>query len=269
MDGLLQNSVLVAFLLTAFAGLSTGIGGITVFASRQGNRAFLSGSLGFSAGVMIYVSFVELFTGAHELLTGELGETGGAWATAASFFGGVFLIALIDFFVPKHANPHDPVLTAGGATFQDRLHLTRVGLLTALAIGLHNFPEGAATFFAALSDPQLGVSIAIAIAIHNIPEGISIAVPIYAATGNRAKAFWYSFLSGVSEPAGALIAYAILRTILSPLTLGIAFASVAGIMVFVSLDTLIPNAKRYAEGHESVYGLIGGMAVMAISLLLL
>lgn len=144
----------------------------------------------------------------------------------------------------------------------------RMGVLTALAIGIHNFPEGMATFVAALADPAIGVAITVAIAVHNIPEGISISIPVYFATGSKKKAFWLSFLSGASEPVGALIGYAILRPFFSETVFGILFASVAGIMVFVSLDELLPAAREYGEGHMAIYGLIGGMAVMALSLLL-
>jgi ZIP family zinc transporter len=144
----------------------------------------------------------------------------------------------------------------------------RMGIFTALAIAIHNFPEGLATFFGVLQDPAVGIAITVAIAIHNIPEGISVAVPIYFATGSRRRAFWLSFLSGVSEPVGAIIGYTILRPFFSPTVFGVLFASVAGIMVFVSLDELLPTAKEYGRGHVAIYGLIVGMAVMALSLLL-
>ena len=144
-----------------------------------------------------------------------------------------------------------------------------MGLLTALAIGIHNFPEGLATFTAALDDATLGVAIAVAIAIHNIPEGIAVSVPIYQATGNRKKAFYLSFLSGLAEPVGALIGYLILMPFISPGVLGAVFAIVAGIMVFISLDELLPAAREWGEHHISIYGVISGMAIMALSLILL
>jgi ZIP family zinc transporter len=141
-------------------------------------------------------------------------------------------------------------------------------LFTALAIGIHNFPEGLATFTAALTDPGIGIAIAVAIAIHNIPEGIAVSIPIYYATGNRKKAFLLSFLSGLAEPVGALVGYLILMPFLSPVVFGVLFAAVAGIMVFISLDELLPSAREYGEHHLSIYGLIAGMLVMAISLLM-
>ena len=146
--------------------------------------------------------------------------------------------------------------------------LMRMGLFTALAIAIHNFPEGLATFIAALDDPSLGIAIAVAIAIHNIPEGIAVSVPIYYATGNKKKAFWYSFSSGLAEPVGALIGFLILMPFLSPLIFGLIFAGVAGIMVFISIDELLPAAQEFGEHHLSIYGLIAGMMLMAFSLLM-
>jgi ZIP family zinc transporter len=151
---------------------------------------------------------------------------------------------------------------------QKNKKLMRMGLFTALAIAIHNFPEGLATFTSAITDPSLGIAIAVAIAIHNIPEGIAVSVPIYYATGNKKKAFWYSFSSGLAEPVGAIVGYLILLPFMGPQVFGILFAGVAGIMVFISLDELLPSAREYGEHHLSIYGLIAGMAVMAVSLLM-
>jgi ZIP family zinc transporter len=264
-----DNNVLIAFALTAFAGLSTGIGSAIALFAKRTNRAFLAASLGFSAGVMIYVSFVELFPVANDFLSEAYGPSNGAWVTAAAFFAGMLLTALIDFVVPSYENPHEAGLVEEIGGHTELRHLERVGLMTALAIGIHNFPEGLATFFAALPSLAAGIPVAVAIALHNIPEGISVSVPMYYATGSRKKAFAYSFLSGLSEPVGALVGYLILRPFISDSLMGFVFAAVAGIMVFISLDQLIPNAKKYGEGHPSVYGLIAGMAIMAVSLLAL
>lgn len=267
----MEQNVLLAFLLTLFAGLSTGIGSALAFFAKRTNTRFLSLALGFSAGVMIYVSFIEIVPKARDALIAAVGPVRGTWYTVLAFFGGILLIGLIDRLVPSFENPHEVrnVEEMGGAgnPSQDP-GLLRMGLFTALAIGIHNFPEGLATFAAALADPSMGISIAIAIAIHNIPEGISVSVPIYYATGSRKKAFYYSFLSGVSEPLGALIGYAILYRFFSDQVFGILFAMVAGIMVFISLDELLPAAQKYGEHHLSIYGLVLGMAVMALSLLL-
>jgi len=143
-----------------------------------------------------------------------------------------------------------------------------MGFFSALAIGIHNFPEGLATFAAALKDPTLGVGIAIAIAIHNIPEGIAVSAPIYYATGSRKKAFVWSFVSGLAEPVGALVGYLLLYNLFTDITFGILFGAVGGIMVYISLDELLPSAEEYGHHHVAIYGLLGGMAVMALSLLL-
>ena len=266
-----NENVLIAFGLTLFAGLATGIGSALAFFAKRTNAKFLSVALGFSAGVMIYVSFVEIFIKAKDSLVAALGSTPGTWLTVAAFFGGILLIGIIDKLVPSFENPHEIRNTEemGDQSESDKnLKLLRMGMFTALAIAIHNFPEGLATFAAALTDPALGVSIAVAIAIHNIPEGISVSVPIYYATGSKKKAFYYSFLSGVAEPIGALIGYLILLNFFSDLVFGILFAGVAGIMVFISLDELLPSAQKYGEHHLSIYGLILGMSVMALSLLL-
>lgn len=263
------QSILIAFGLTLFAGLSTGIGSAIAFFAKRTNTKFLSVSLGFSAGVMIYVSFVEIFQKAKDSLTIPLGEVGGTTLTVISFFCGMFLIAIIDKFIPSVENPHEiHSLEELTQTPARNKKLMRMGILTALAIGIHNFPEGLATFTAALTDPKLGVAIAVAIAIHNIPEGIAVSIPIFFATGDKRKAFRLSFLSGLAEPVGAIVGYLIILPFLTPLTFGILFAGVAGIMVFISLDELLPAAREYGEHHLSIYGLVGGMVVMAVSLLM-
>ncbi|MEX1377846.1 MAG: zinc transporter ZupT [Eubacteriales bacterium] len=267
------NKVIFALGLTVFAGLSTGIGSVIAFFAKRTNTKFLSVALGFSAGVMIYVSMIEIFVKAKDSLVSAIGEVSGNWITVASFFGGILLIALIDKLVPSLENPHEArsiedMQDATDKTVADTKKLMNTGLYVALAIAIHNFPEGIATFAAAINDPTLGIAIAAAIAIHNIPEGIAVSVPIYFATGNKKKAFWYSFLSGVSEPVGAVLAYMILMPFLNDVIFGILFASVAGIMVFIALDELLPASRAYGESHLSLYGLLSGMAIMALSLLL-
>lgn len=267
------TTIWFAFGLTLFAGLSTGIGSAMAFFAKRTNTRFLSLALGFSAGVMIYVSFVEIFFKAREELTDFMGDKPGTWVTVAAFFGGMLLIALIDRFIPKGENPHEINLIEN-MTEEQRAQkkrekkLMRMGMMTGVAIAIHNFPEGLATFTAAMADPNLGIAIAVAIAIHNIPEGIAISVPIYYATGSRRKAFKYSFLSGLAEPIGAIVGFMLLMPFMGPLLFGIVFASVAGIMVFISLDELLPAAREYGEHHLSIYGMFGGMVVMAMSLLL-
>ena len=265
-----MDNVIFAFMITLFAGLATGIGSLIAFLAKNTNKKFLSVSLGFSAGVMIYVSMVEIFVKAKDSLILARGEKLGSWLTVIAFFGGMLLIAIIDKFVPSGENPHEvrSIPSQEDEEERNRRGLLRTGLFTALAIAIHNFPEGLATFVSALSDMKIAIPIAVAIAIHNIPEGISVSVPIYYATGDKKKAFMYSFLSGMAEPVGALVGYFLLRNFFNDLSFGIIFAMVAGIMVFISLDELLPAAKEYGEHHLSIYGLILGMIVMAVSLLL-
>lgn len=392
--------VLFAFGLTLLAGVSTGIGSLFAFFTKRNNQKFLAVTLGFSAGVMIYVSMIEIFQKAQTSISGEVGSYAGSWITVGAFFLGIVFIAMLDKFLPKEkdvyqlsgnrqkkqylkklqhsniinknskykinnillkqkknhklyklyninnvkiinekisyiklnrkiSNKKISNITIADKTITDRTitdkiknkikknkttlrkqdnkkilkskynlkanhllikknninfdnqyntltftqskkqqKLLRMGIFTALAISIHNFPEGLATFMSALQDPQIAVAVAIAIAIHNIPEGIAVAMPIYYATGNRKKAFLFSFLSGLTEPIGALIGYLIFLPIMSDLVFGIVFASVAGIMVFISLDELLPASREYGKPYLSMYGLIGGMLIMALSLLL-
>lgn len=284
--------------LTVFAGMATAIGSAIAFMAKRTNYRFLSIATGFSAGVMLYVSFVEIFVKGGDALVESFGDPMGHWINAASFFGGMALIGIIDALIPHAENPHEIHSEAESAPLHDpnaplpdpehqhddcvpgahRHHnkkLMRMGLFTALAIAIHNFPEGLATFLAALEDPSLGIPIAIAIALHNIPEGISVSVPIFYATGDRKKAFLYSALSGLAEPVGAIIAYAGIRLFVADggaipsHVMGILFGGVAGIMVYISLDELLPTSRAYGKGHDSLFGLVAGMAVMALSLLLM
>lgn len=275
-----MDSALFAFLLTLFAGLSTGIGSLIALLARRTNTRFLAVSLGFSAGVMIYVSMIEIFAEARNSLSAALGAEVGGWATAGAFFAGMLVIALIDNLIPSGENPHEVKkvesfidengreVCAVPQARDSKAKLLRTGLFTALAVGIHNFPEGLATFVSGLQETSVAVPIAVAIAIHNIPEGVAVSVPVFFSTGSRRKAFLFSFLSGLSEPAGALIGYAVLMPFMGDLLFGIVFAMVAGIMVFISLDELLPSAREYGEHHLSIYGLIAGMMVMAASLLL-
>ncbi len=262
------HNVLLAFALTTFAGLATGIGSSLAFFAKRTNKKLLSFALGFSAGVMIYVSLVAILPKARDSLAALHGEVRGTWFAVLAFFGGMIFIMIIDLLIPAHEHPHGPYSDDVKQPNPAEKRLLRMGIFTALAIAIHNFPEGLATFTAALQNPALGISIAIAIAIHNIPEGVSVSIPIFYATGSRKKAFWVSFLSGVTEPLGAIIGYTVLRPLFSPNTFGIVFASVGGIMVYVSLDELLPAAREYSTGHLGIIGIMAGMAVMAVSLLL-
>jgi zinc transporter, ZIP family len=262
---------LTALTLSTLAGLSTGIGSAIALFAKKTSKRFLSTSLGFSAGVMIYVSLVEMFNVAKADLTVQFGPAKGYWMTAIAFFAGVFIIAIIDKLIPSMDNPHEmqsvEAIDYPGAMTEYR-GLYRTGLFTAAAITLHNFPEGLATFASAMKDLRIGVPIAIAIAIHNIPEGIAVSVPIYYATGSHKKAFWLSFLSGLVEPISGVIGYVILMHVLNSVISSVILAASAGIMVFISVDELLPAAEKYGKHHYAVYGFIAGMITMALSLIM-
>jgi ZIP family zinc transporter len=262
---MISSPVVTALTLTLLAGLATGIGSALALLAHRTNTRFLSAALGFSAGVMVYVSFVEILAQARESLGAELGARSGAWVTFAAFFGGIVLSGLIDRLVPQAENPHE-VHRVEEMQWRPNAHLMRMGLFSAGAIALHNFPEGIATFVASLQDPKLGAGIAAAVALHNIPEGIAVAVPVFYATGSRTKAFSWSFLSGLSEPLGAVVAWTALANVGGVVLEGVLFAAVAGVMVFISFDELLPTAREYGEPHLAVYGLTAGMAVMAATL---
>ncbi len=262
-----MKTILFAFALTLFAGLSTGVGSIIVFKVKEINTKFLSYILGFSAGVMIYVSFVELLFVARSELSAIYSIKQANIYVTLGFFGGMILTALIDKVIPEEKNPHE--FHEVDKESLKKKNLLRTGIVTAFALALHNFPEGFATFASGIQDPQLGIGIAVAVAIHNIPEGIAVAIPIFYATGNKKKAFTYSFLSGLAEPIGAVVGFIFLRTIMTDTIFAVVFAGVAGMMVFVSLDELLPSAEKYGQHHYSIYGVVTGMAVMAISLIII
>jgi ZIP family zinc transporter len=264
------NAVLIAFGLTLLAGLSTGLGASIAFFFRRTNIRMLSLALGFSAGVMLYVSFLDILPQASGMLAEELGQAA-AYYMPVAFFAGIATIVIIDRLVPEYENPHEfrnirPVHKLDRNLCQK---LMRTGYLVAIAIAIHNFPEGIATFAGALVDLKVGIAIALAIALHNIPEGIAVSMPIYCATGKKRKAFFWSFASGLAEPLGALLGYFLLIQFFGPVMLGMLFAFVAGIMVFISLDELLPAAREFGNHHLSIYGLILGMAVMALSMILI
>ncbi len=286
-----MENLLLAFLFTTIAGLSTGIGAAFAFVTREVNLRFLSFCTGLSAGVMLYVAFMEILPhGISEVERHGMGASLANFLGTIAFFGGIAFIFAIDRLVPDETNPHEPHpaeayeplhhadKVQGGSQLsqQKARHLLRTGLFTALAITIHNFPEGLATFLTALEDPSIGVAVTIAIALHNIPEGISVSIPIYYATGSRWRAFFYACMSGFAEPIGALLLWGTLalvyqQVVFTPpaLLIGLVSAGVAGIMVFISLDELLPTSRAYGKGHDSIYGVVLGMILMAASLLVL
>lgn len=281
-----EGNFINALLLTLVAGLATGVGGAIIMFVKRFSPKVLSAALGFSAGVMIFISLVELFPESRHSLSLLFGERLGMLYTLLAFFGGMGVIALIDHLVPSYENPHevnqltievhnnavglDNSLPDSTPTPENKesKKLLRLGLLSSLVIAVHNFPEGLATFVTAMEEPSLGLSIAFAIALHNIPEGIAVAIPIYYATKRRGKAVWNATLSGLAEPLGGIVGFVLLSRLLSDSFLGIILASVAGIMVYISLDELLPTAENYGAHHIAIIGVITGMAFMGFGMML-
>lgn len=256
----------IALLMTFLAGLTTVVGGCFTFFIKRTNIRALSIGLGFSAGVMIFLSFTEIIKNANDLLI-KFFPQNSEWMVLGGFALGIITAILIDYFMPDHIE-EDLFCTQDQCDHKHH-RIRRAGILTAIAISVHNFPEGMATFFVTTQNLTLGFSVAMAIAIHNIPEGIAVALPIYHATGKKRLAIWYTFLSGISEPIGALLALFALHYFLPQAAIGFLFASVAGIMVYISFDTILPLSREYGDGHYSVLGIISGIFFIWTSLLLL
>lgn len=260
----MDDNVLIAFGICFLAALATILGSVVLFNVKEQNPRLLSFGLSFAGGAMVYISLVEIFVKSQMAFSAEhIDKTAYTIATLA-FFCGVGLIAALDHLFP---NPHEGL---DKHDFEDnsRKHVARVGIMAAIAITAHNFPEGMATFFATLDDPTVGLPLAVAIAIHNIPEGVSIAIPVYFATNSKVKAIGACAISAMAEPIGAAIGYFALQTLLTQSVYGWIFGIIAGVMVFLALDELLPAAKKYAKGHETVYGMIAGMGAIALSLVL-
>lgn len=260
-----MSAVALAFLVCTAAALATMIGSAVIIRTKMDNPRLLSFGLAFAGGAMVYVSLAEIFVKSIDAFSQSYGDKGGYQAATIAFFVGVLLLVVLDRALP---NPH-AMLEREGARKNDPRYLRRMGLMAALAITAHNIPEGMATFFATLDDAGVGISLAVAIALHNIPEGVSIAIPVYYATKSRWMAFGAVSVSALAEPFGAVLGYLVLAPYLSQTVYGAVFGVIAGAMVFLALDELLPAAKKYSKGHETAYGLVLGMAVMAFSLVLL
>ncbi len=261
------GSVAGALLLTTLAGAATVLGAAAAFFTRRTNTRALSVALGLSGGVMVYISFVELLAGANRELREVFGGAPGAFISMGAFFGGMLLAAVIDRLVPEPVNPHETRSVEDmELPHADFRPLRRAGFRFAAAIAIHKFPEGLAVFAASLGGLELGIPVALAMALHNIPEGLAVSVPVYYATGSRKRAFLCASLTGLADPAGALLGYLILAPFLDGTVLNMIYAAVAGVMVFVTFDGLLPMAHKYGESHWSLYGLIAGMFLMALGL---
>lgn len=262
----LPNNYQLGLWITFLAGMATVLGGCLTFFIKKDNLKSLSFGLGLSAGVMIFIGLTEVLKDSGELLSQYFPDNY-AWIVFAGFFIGVFVAVLIDWLMPDHIE--EDLFANKDDCIPDKHRIKRAGILVAIAISLHNFPEGLSTFFMTTQDVALGISVAIAIAIHNIPAGIAIALPIYHATGKKRLAILYSFLSGISELVGALIGLVLLQTVMPQMAVGFIFATVAGILIYISFDTILPLSREYGDGHYSVFGVMTGMFVMWLSLLMM
>ncbi|MFA6432048.1 MAG: zinc transporter ZupT [Candidatus Margulisiibacteriota bacterium] len=253
----MQNPIFIGLVLSLFAGLATTIGALIALLVKKTDFKILALALGFSAGVMFYISFVELL--------GQSINHIGMLSANIAFFLGILLIYLIDVLIP-HEYIAECIPHAKEAHLKP---LIKTGVMTTIGISIHNLAEGAAVFVGTIHSIGIGIFLAIAIAIHNIPEGISVSLPIYCATGSRKKAFWFSFFSGITEPIGALLAVLFLWPFLTPFFVNWLLAFVGGIMVYISFDELLPAANKYGEEHVVGLGIILGMLVMAASIVML
>lgn len=248
-----MNTITIPLLLSFLAGISTVLGGFIFLFVKDFKKSYLSFFLGMSAGAMVYISFMELLPEAITTLGFLISNT--------TFFLGMICIGIIDFIAPHHYNNY---CLKNGIKY-NKLMLTSYMIVASIAI--HNFPEGIAVFMSSLGNMRFGILIAFATAIHNIPEGVAVAIPIYYATKSKMKALRYSFVAGIAEPIGAIIAYLLLRPYLSPIFLSYIFAFVAGIMVYISFDELLPTCFKNGEGHTAIAGIITGMGIMTLSLI--
>ena len=264
MDTIMSAQVLLAFTVTLLAGLATVVGGALVIFTKKPSYRFLSFGLAFAAGAMVYVALTEILNKSIASFSQFADEKMGFALGTLAFLVGIGIVLLLDRFVP---NPHQTLEKQQAASKQQQ-QLMRTGLLTLFAITAHNLPEGLATFFATLESPSLGAPLAVAIAIHNIPEGVAIALPVYMATQSRRLALGASFISGLAEPVGAALGYFILAPFMNDAVYGAIFGVIGGVMVYLALDELLPTAKKFSQGHETVYGLVTGMASLATSLVI-
>ena len=286
-----MEPILTALLLSLIAGLSTTIGSFIAFFLGKPSNKVISFIMGFSAGVMILVSFVELLQ--------EGINTNGMLLGTMFFLLGMGIMFLIDMGVSHYYEFEDDAYLEKDSELsynhrhhgkdgpkhdlkhgQQRRHqhrhhspqqnqLRKTSLLVALGVFIHNFPEGMATFIGTLKEFELGLLITIAIALHNVPEGIAVAATVSSSSDSKVKPFLWSFMSGISEPLGALTVGFFLFPFISNELLGAMLSVVGGFMVYISLDELLPMSRSLGKEHLSILGICAGMFVMSISLAML
>ncbi len=254
-------NLIFAFSLTVFSALCAVIGGIFGVTYKQNNtNKFLSLALGFSSGIMLYLSFIEILGEGRELLTGSQGQMKGEVYVLLSFFGGMFVVALLDKLLPENESCE----IGDGQSC-----LLQTGIISAIAVGIHNVPEGFAIFASGLESMKIGIATAVALGIHNLAIGMAISIPIYLATKNKKKAIAFTSVSALLSPIGAILGYVLFGKFINDTLFGIILSAVAGIMIYISLDEVLPTAEKYGEHHHVIYGIIGGMAVIALTILVL
>ena len=278
----MENNFVIAFVFATIAGLSTVIGGFVTFFIKGNSLKYLSFGLGLSAGVMLFISLVDLYPHSLEMIKEQIGNHF-AWLSILFFGLGMLTAVLIDYFVPDHLQTSMFTKQIGAnETHTDSTDcvenenavisigkIKRAGIITAIVVAIHNLPEGLATFTMTTQNVMLGAGIVFAISIHNIPEGMAISIPVYQATHSKRKAFLYSFLSGMAEPIGGVVGYLIIKALFPDLCVGFLFALVAGIMTYISIDTLLPLSRDYDTGHYSVSGIVLGLLTMGTALIFL
>lgn len=266
----MSDNVFATFFITFLAGASTAIGAALTFVIKRDDFRWLALGMSFSAGVMLYLSFMDILPISFSQIAGDgadwLGigvEKTSKIAGMAAFFLGAAAAALIDAFIPSHVHS-DMLSAASQEPSQKGGRLNRMAVITAVAISIHNFPEGLSVFVTGLEDINVGMAVGFAIMLHNIPEGISVSLPVYTATGSKGYSFMVGALSGLTEPLGAIVAYLFLAPLLTNTVIGCVLASTAGIMVYIALDELLPMAREYGEEHYGIFGAFAGMGVMVL-----
>lgn len=259
-----MSKVAISFLITFLAGMTTVIGGLCSFFIKRDNSKILSLGLGFSAGALIYVSFMELLRDSERVLLENFTPHLGSVILITCFFVGMIVTALIDHFMPSYCGIESfEKMEKEKSVVSNPDKLYKAGLFLLIAISVHKLPEGFAIFLGAQTHLETALALAFAVSIHNIPEGISIALPVYYATGSKLKAVGATFLSGLVEPLGALLGFLLLSQYFNDITYAIMFAFTAGIMIYVSFDSLLPMSREYGDGHLSILGVGVGMFLMA------
>lgn len=228
------------FIITLMSGLSTIIGYLSIY-TKKNKEKIIKNALSLAAGTMTCISIIELIPESILLLKKQY------IYLVISIIIGMTLPLIIEKTTKKTKS------------------LYKIGILSMIAIIIHNIPEGIITYITTISNEKLGITIALAIALHNIPEGISIAIPIYYATNSKNNAFKKVLISALSEPIGAILATHLQKHITNKI-MGIILSFTAGIMTTISIVVLMPEALKYKEKKKTIVFFIIGILIMYISI---